>query len=127
MASTVSRIRNPLDQDVDLADLLGQVGDRGRVTQVGGDESRLPAEYLYLFYDLRASTGVTAVHDHGGTVLGELERATALPMPEVPPVTNAVCPISSEVVDAVLVFMRWASIDLVRQSCLTKSTLDQPV
>jgi len=60
-----------VDQDVDLARLLGQSGDLRRVGQVGGEEACLSTGGLDVLDDLPTAFDVAPVHDHRRAECGE--------------------------------------------------------
>ena len=61
-----------VDQDVDVADLLGEPQRFCGFAQVGGHESGRAAGVFDLGDHRAATGGVAAVHDHGGPLGGQL-------------------------------------------------------
>ena len=67
-----------VDQDVDVANLLGETGDARGVGEVGGDEVRATALQLDFFDRLDTALRVAAMHSDVGAIPRELkgDRAT---------------------------------------------------
>jgi|SRR5438105_2805704 len=72
LRGTPHREAGVVDQDVDVANLLGQTADARGIGKIGRDEAGASALRLDLFDCLRSTRGVAAMHDDVGTIARKL-------------------------------------------------------